>query len=263
MFYNNIRRTAQSQFKLSDLFKRQVFEESFKVEKNISITDIDYKAELSNLDIRQKSLNDVIQNLDVKDLMTRFSSYFNGMKDVLKILTQTSGLKEDRTPNPAYYNALLEWMINRSQLDKIDKIIKYAEEYANNIQNLKAPINRFTNSVNLFFEESGKEIEVDERGEIKIRFKNNQKSNSIFDLSSGEKQLILLFAHIAFFKRSRDTCIAIIDEPELSLHISWQEIFIDALLQASPKTQFIIATHAPAILAKPERKEMCEDLTKF
>ncbi|WP_075566657.1 AAA family ATPase [Ihuprevotella massiliensis] len=263
MFHNNIRRTAQSQFKLSDLFKRQVFEEAFKVEKNISITDIDYKAELSNLDIRQKSLNDVVQNLDVKDLMTRFSSYFNGMKDVLKILTQTSGLKEDRTPNPAYYNALLEWMINRSQLDKIDKIIKYAEAYANNIQNLKAPINRFTNSVNLFFEESGKEIEVDERGEIKIRFKNNQKNNSIFDLSSGEKQLILLFAHIVFFKPSRDTYIAIIDEPELSLHISWQEIFIDALLQASPETQFIIATHAPAILAKPERKEMCEDLTKF
>lgn len=263
MFHNNIRRTAQSQFQLSDLFKKQVFEESFKVVKNISITNIDNSSELANLYNRQKNLNSVIQNLDVKDLMTQFSDYFNGMKNVLQILTETSALQEDKTPNPAYYNALLEWMINRSQLEKIDKIIKYAEEYAKNIQNLKAPINRFVNSVNLFFEESGKEIEVDERGEIKVRLKNTKKSNSIFDLSSGEKQLILLFAHIAFYKRNREACVAIIDEPELSLHISWQEIFIDALQHASPETQFIIATHAPAILAKPERKNMCEDLTNI
>lgn len=263
MFHNNIRRTAQSQFQLSDLFKKQVFEESFKVVKNISISNIDYNEELANLHNRQKNLNSVIQNLDVKDLMTQFSEYFSGMKNVLQILTETTSLQEDNTPNPAYYNALLEWMINRSQLEKIDKIIKYAEEYASNIQNLKAPIIRFVNSVNLFFEECGKEIEVDERGEIKIKIKNTKKSNSIFDLSSGEKQLILLFAHIAFYKRNRDASIAIIDEPELSLHIAWQEFFIDALLDASPDTQFIIATHAPAILAKPERKELCEDLTKL
>ncbi len=263
MFHNNIRKTAQSQFQLSDLFKKQVFEESFKVVKNISISNLNYRDELASLDNRQKNLNSVIQNLDVKDLMKQFSEYFTGMKNVLQILTKTTSLQEDNTPNPAYYNALLEWMINRSQLEKIDKIIKYAEEYASNIQNLKAPITRFVTSVNLFFEECGKEIEVDERGEIKIKIKNTKKSNSIFDLSSGEKQLILLLAHIAFHKRNKDASIAIIDEPELSLHITWQEIFIDALLHASPDTQFIIATHAPAIVAKPERKEMCEDLTKL
>ena len=70
-------------------------------------------------------------------------------------------------------------------------------------------------------------------------------------------------AQIASYKRNRDATIARIDEPELSLHIAWQEFFIDALLDASPDTQFIIATHAPAILAKPERKELCEDLTKL
>ena len=263
MFHNNIRRTAQSQFQLSDLFRKQVFEESFKVVKNTSISNINYNEELANLHSRQKNLNSVIQNLDVKDLMTQFSEYFTGMENVLQILTETTSLQEDNTPNPAYYNALLDWMINRSQLEKIDKIIQYAEEYASNIQKLKAPIIRFVNSVNLFFEECGKEIEVDKRGEIKIKVKNTKKSNSIFELSSGEKQLILLFAHIAFYNRNRDASIVIIDEPELSLHITWQEIFIDALLQASPDTQFIIATHAPAILAKPERKELCEDLTKL
>ena len=99
MFHNNIRRTAQSQFQLSDLFKKQVFEESFKVVKNISISNINYNEELANLYSRQKNLNSVIQNLDVKDLMTQFSEYFTGMKDVLQILTETTSLQEDNTPN--------------------------------------------------------------------------------------------------------------------------------------------------------------------
>lgn len=81
-------------------------------------------------------------------------------------------------------------------------------------------------------------------------------------MSSGEKQLIVMLAHLAFHKKNRRSPIFIIDEPELSLHISWQEIFVDALITASPDTQFIMATHAPAILAKQERKEWCEDLSK-
>jgi predicted ATPase len=71
-----------------------------------------------------------------------------------------------------------------------------------------------------------------------------------------------MLAHLALNRGSKQTSIFFIDEPELSLHISWQELFVDALLEASPKTQFVIATHAPAILAKPERKEWCEDLSK-
>ena len=91
---------------------------------------------------------------------------------------------------------------------------------------------------------------------------NKVKMNDIFELSSGEKQLIIMLAHLAFYNSSNRSPIFIIDEPELSLHISWQEIFVDALLKASPDTQFIMATHSPAILAKNERKQFCEDLTK-
>lgn len=76
--------------------------------------------------------------------------------------------------------------------------------------------------------------------------------------------MIIILAHISFYRhrKNRGGGICIIDEPELSLHIGWQEIFVDALLRASPNTQFIIATHAPAILAKNERREWCIDLSK-
>lgn len=62
-------------------------------------------------------------------------------------------------------------------------------------------------------------------------------------------------------EQSKLSRVYVVDEPEVSLHITWQEQFVDALLKASPDTQFILATHSPSIIAKTERRNWCEDLT--
>ena len=121
----------------------------------------------------------------------------------------------------------------------------------------------FQDSVNSFFAETGKEIKIEESGDIKVYIKNALKENSIYDLSSGEKQIVIMLAHLALYKQFDNAPIFIIDEPEVSLHIAWQEIFVDALMQAAPDMQFILATHAPAIISKTERKGWCEDLSKM
>lgn len=216
---------------------------------------------MEKLDERREKLNDAIDKLEVKDLSKQFSEYFDSIKNTLMVLSTTSSLDSNQNTNPDYIKALLQWLVNCSQIEKIDNIIRYANEYSENIQRLKEPIFRFVESVNLFFKESGKEIEVDNKGEIKIKIKNSKKTNTVFELSSGEKQLIVMLAHIAFHKKSKNASIFIIDEPELSLHISWQEIFVDALLKASSDTQFILATHAPAIISHISRRENCIDLT--
>jgi len=41
----------------------------------------------------------------------------------------------------------------------------------------------------------------------------------------------------------------LIDEPELSLHIDWQERLISALIKSLPDRKFVIATHAPSIIS--------------
>ena len=71
-------------------------------------------------------------------------------------------------------------------------------------------------------------------------------------LSSGEKQLIILLLSALLQKGKRG--IYITDEPELSLHISWQEKLINALHKINPNIQLIIATHSPDIVAKYENK---------
>ena len=263
MFYDSVRQNARSQASISDDFRKKIFAESFKVNKSITIPIIQYREELNLLEQRREKLNMAITNLGIKDLSSQFSDFFDSIHGTLETLSNTSSMDANQgAANPEYMSALLDWMVNSAQIEKIDRIIKYANDYSNSIQRLKEPILRFKDSANLFFKEGKKEIEVNEQGDISIAIKGAKKKNSIYELSSGEKQLIVMLAHLAFHKKNRRSPIFIIDEPELSLHISWQEIFVDALITASPDTQFIMATHAPAILAKSERKEWCEDLSK-
>lgn len=113
----------------------------------------------------------------------------------------------------------------------------------------------------MFFKEGNKEIKVGGSGDLYILNRNlgAETRQNIFDLSSGEKQIIILMAYLSFKASSK---IFIVDEPEVSLHVSWQEKFVDALIEASPDNQFVLATHAPSIIAKSVRRTWCEDLSK-
>lgn len=259
-------KNTQSQYQLHDNFRKKVFEESFSISNNsTNMASINYSEELEKLEQREKTYNNAMEMLGMNNIEQTSKLFFDKIKNILHTLASTPSFENPSKINPEYYNALLNWMINSEQLNRIDKIIVYANEYSNNIQKLKEPFTRFVDSVNIFFSEGKKQIKVENSGEIKVLIQDNKKrANSIYELSSGEKQLIIILAHVAFYKKinQKSAPIFIIDEPELSLHISWQEKFVDALLQANPDTQFIMATHAPSIIAKTERKSLCIDLTR-
>ncbi|VVE15639.1 hypothetical protein PCA20602_02869 [Pandoraea capi] len=67
-------------------------------------------------------------------------------------------------------------------------------------------------------------------------------------LSSGEKQLLILF--IEALLQRQQPYIFLADEPELSLHISWQRQVISAIIKLNPNAQVIVATHSPEIAGK-------------
>ena len=73
----------------------------------------------------------------------------------------------------------------------------------------------------------------------------------IENLSSGEKQLLILLTYIRYNSKLQ---LFIIDEPELSLHPKWQEEFLDAIEVLMPKeSQLILATHSPEIVGDNEK----------
>ena len=186
MFYDSVRQNARSQASISDDFRKKIFAESFKVNKSTSIPIIQYCDELNMLEQRREKLNSAISNLGIKDLSSQFSEFFDSIHNTLETLSNTSSVDVNQgTTNPDYMNALLDWMINSAQIEKIDKIIKYANDYSNSIQRLKEPIIRFKDSINLFFKEGKKEIDVNEQGDINIIIKGSHKKNSIYELSSG------------------------------------------------------------------------------
>lgn len=107
----------------------------------------------------------------------------------------------------------------------------------------KSLINKFIVSINYFFKDSDKEIIYkDNKFTIKIF---NDEYIDIQDLSSGERQLIYIFLKLV--NSSRKT-IFLMDEPEISLHLEWQEKLISEIMKLSPDCQLIIVTHSPAIV---------------
>ncbi len=120
-------------------------------------------------------------------------------------------------------------------------------------------IQTYLDTLNYFFKDSAKEILFKE-DTSEITFNNLDKNGEpiteykdIKFLSSGEQQILILFSYIAF--NSQDGRIFIIDEPELSLHIKWQEDFLDKLDNITPKsTQLLLATHSPILANKKKNK---------
>lgn len=79
------------------------------------------------------------------------------------------------------------------------------------------------------------------------------------ELSSGEQQELVL-AHELLFRHKPGTLV-LIDEPELSLHVSWQMTFIPDLLKVSRLSdlRFLIATHSPQIIG--DRWDLANELS--
>ena len=42
--------------------------------------------------------------------------------------------------------------------------------------------------------------------------------------------------------------VLFMDEPEVSLHIDWQQRLIDLILELNPNVQMILTTHSPAVI---------------
>lgn len=91
-----------------------------------------------------------------------------------------------------------------------------------------------------------KRISINDKNEIEATTDSGKKLNTR-GLSSGEKQLIIILGEALLQKES--PWIYIADEPELSLHVRWQEKLIENLRRINPKAQIICATHSPDVVS--------------
>ncbi|MFI3323064.1 MAG: AAA family ATPase [Rikenellaceae bacterium] len=103
--------------------------------------------------------------------------------------------------------------------------------------------NRFFDIIDSLFIDSGKSVER-ESDELTFNVKN--RVINPYQLSSGEKQLIIILTTV--LTQNCRPSILIMDEPEISLHHVWQRDLLKNVMELNPKLQLITTTHSPALI---------------
>lgn len=114
---------------------------------------------------------------------------------------------------------------------------------AEKAQLISTPKKRFQDIIDDLFTETGKTII---RTENEIRFSQMGEELFPYQLSSGEKQMLVIL--LTVLVEDNENYVLFMDEPEVSLHIDWQKRLIDLILELNPNVQIILTTHSPAVI---------------
>lgn len=128
-------------------------------------------------------------------------------------------------------------------------MVKYAGELEEDKERIFASLRFYEKTVNSFLND--KSIKVDGNGLLKIKSPSPSELNW-HSLSSGEKQVLVLLTQ-ALLRFDKPT-VYIADEPELSLHVTWQEKLLKSLITLGGQMQIIVATHSPDIVGNFQDK---------
>ena len=108
---------------------------------------------------------------------------------------------------------------------------------------LTRPKKQFQDMIDELFAPTAKTIVRDSN---EILFNQFGETISPYMLSSGEKQMLVILL-TALVQEGRPG-VMLMDEPEISLHIEWQQRLITLIRTLNPNTQIILCTHSPAIV---------------
>ena len=186
---------------------------------------------------------DLIRSLDSPMLE------FKGEHGELRDYIQTQGLQ--LTPHLTTASSMLDVQLYRLQRKYLDyqvnignRIIAALQEgHADAAQQLSQAKTRFQDIVDELFEETGKKLV---RTENELRFSQIGESLVPYQLSSGEKQMLVIL--LTVLVEDLQPTVLFMDEPEVSLHIEWQKRLMDLIVELNPNVQVILTTHSPAVI---------------
>ena len=139
-------------------------------------------------------------------------------------------------------------------------MVEFAQDLEAKRQSLFAPLSLYEKTIGSFIE--GKKISVTPRGELDVK-KSGRSTKDIQwrHLSSGEKQLLILLTQALLWEK--DPVVYVADEPELSLHVTWQEKLLKSVTALAGKCQVIVATHSPDIAGGFQNRIIGKSLACF
>ena len=185
-----------------------------------------------NIDEERIALQNIFSMLGVerKIVTNKIESHLENFKKAMESSTT-------RTPS-------IESFISVYHALRAHQLVQDYEDLKGEKEKIFKPQSDFLKEINDLFE-GRKKIEINEKNEIFVTARTG-KPIPLESLSSGEKQLIIILGE-ALLQNSKKA-IFIADEPELSLHILWQEAITSAISRINTNAQIIFATHSPDIV---------------
>lgn len=222
---------------LESWIKKNVLVSSRVGEKNMNSIYKDLIKRVITNNTTKKITNDDLENLkskliNIRESNKEYSKY--GLSSRIETKDIEIALSNfDETNNILVYNIL-------------EPYVESLESRLNSLENIQNLLEFLISSTNKYFLNKTLKYDISKGFSI---FSNDTDERLEFTmLSSGEKQLLLLFSNI--ITSSDNASIFIIDEPEISLNIKWQRKLINTLIKLSNnnKIQFIFATHSIELL---------------
>ena len=153
-----------------------------------------------------------------------------------------AGFEPDLPPRYRFPPSRYDLSTNR---EGYEGLIHSIAEYVDRNYPLAESIIVFKDIVNDIF--INKTLTISDAGKIGI-YMQNGTALQLQKLSSGEKQILIMFYILLF--HTEPESIVILDEPEISLHVSWQQK-LGSVFQDICRTrgiQMIVATHSPQVI---------------
>jgi energy-coupling factor transporter ATP-binding protein EcfA2 len=212
---------------------RRAVEGSNAGQRDVNTVYIDLLKRLAKTDEHQDSLLTLIERLDGQEKRSALFSRF-GLSSKIDVDSITKTIvNSDKSRQNILAQVVKPYLDgNEARLDALDSV--------------QRTLATFVDELNLNFLKS-KQVNFDLARGVRIVSSGQELKPNV--LSSGEKQLLVLFCNVA--QASDRESIFIIDEPELSLNVNWQRSLIRALQKlGAGSVQFVFATHSLELLAR-------------
>ena len=219
-----------------DVLKSMLFNPDFD---NVSIK--------KNVDLDEEGLEDIRVRLqhayrDLGILDKKVKDSIDLHVDSISKAAEAINKSVESPDEPVYVNHVTPLTLLR----RTRKIITLSSKLQEDKQKVFKPIYDYLSLLKEFIE--GKTFITSHKNQGGLIVRKAKEAFPIDQLSSGEKQLIILLTEALLQKRNSTIFLA--DEPELSLHISWQRKILPSLNSLNPNAQIIVATHSPEIVGK-------------
>lgn len=243
-------RITASENSINAKFRSNILTSSLKVRSEYDLQRLfnseDDNNTLSNIDQSQKEYIKTLRSIGEwnDDTNKRVETFFKKYRAAFKKAQQ-----EDGNGRRSF---TIEFLLMNMEFTRIQEIASLAQEIEKEKEEIRSPITAFLDTVNSFFEisEDKKHISISDEGEIVVETDSSYRKLSLYNLSSGEKQIVIIFACLIFGLPVGQSGIYIIDEPEASLHLAWQKNFVESIQRVNSAIQLIFATHAPEIIGR-------------